>query len=97
MRAPTRLGLIGLSLLVLGVSAGGIAHAQAPPSYLLFDSLPTRPIAMSRSGEQLFVLDTPDNHLEIYDVEAGSGETFQLVGSPLQFDEQPSQPSPASS
>ena len=26
----------------------------------------------------------------LVDVEAGSGETFQLVGSPLQFDEQPS-------
>jgi crotonobetainyl-CoA:carnitine CoA-transferase CaiB-like acyl-CoA transferase len=29
------------------------------------------------------------------DVEAGNGETFQLVGSPLQFDEQPSKPTRA--
>ena len=31
----------------------------------------------------------------IADVEAGSGETFQLVGSPVQFDEQPSAPTRA--
>jgi crotonobetainyl-CoA:carnitine CoA-transferase CaiB-like acyl-CoA transferase len=31
----------------------------------------------------------------IADLQSGSGETFQLVGSPLQFDEQPSQPTRA--
>ena len=65
MRKLTTPGVLVVSLLLLG--PGGAARAQAP-EYMLFDSLPTRPIAMSPDGQRLFVLNTPDGYLEIYDV-----------------------------
>ncbi|MGE4652430.1 MAG: YncE family protein, partial [Myxococcota bacterium] len=50
---------------------------------MLFESIPTRPIAMSPSGEQLFVLNTPDNHVEIYDVAAGTGTLTHVTSVPV--------------
>jgi DNA-binding beta-propeller fold protein YncE len=46
------------------------ARADAP-SYLLFESGPVRPLALSPDKLQLFVVNTPDNTLEIFDVGAG--------------------------
>jgi DNA-binding beta-propeller fold protein YncE len=52
------------------LSGAAAARAQAPP-YLLFESGPVRPIALSPDGTQLFVANTPDGHLEIFDVGTG--------------------------
>jgi len=37
-------------------------------SFTLFESGPVRPMAMSPDGQQLFVVNTPDNHLEIFNI-----------------------------
>jgi hypothetical protein len=62
-----RLGGALLFLALLVPSSGA-----AQPSYLLFESGPVRPIAISPNGSRLFVANTPDKHLEIFDV-AGDG------------------------
>ncbi len=55
-----------------------LAHAAAAqaPSYLLFESGQVRPLALSPNGLLLFAVNTPDNRLEIFDVELGGGLTF---------------------
>src|SRR5262245_6229285 len=47
------------------------APALAQPSYLLFEGGPVRPLALSPNGSKLFVANTPDGHLEIFDVGPG--------------------------
>ena len=49
----------------------GAAPAPAQSPYLLFESGPVRPVALSPDGSKLFVANTPDGHLEIFDVGAG--------------------------
>ena len=44
-------------------------HAQA--DYTLFESGPVRPVAMSPDGNRVFVTNTPDGYLEIFDVSGG--------------------------
>ena len=49
------------------------AHAQVTPTgqnYWLFESGHVRPLTLSPDGNRLFAVNTPDNHLEIYDVTA---------------------------
>ena len=41
------------------------AHSQ---SYVNFESTPVTPLALSPDGSLLFVTNTPDNRLEIFDV-----------------------------
>lgn len=41
--------------------------ADAQPSYWLFESGPTRPLALSSNGARLYAVNTPDAHLEVYD------------------------------
>ncbi len=60
-----------LARLLAGVSAAlvvGPAAAQTP--FVEFESGPVRPIALSPDGSRLFAVNTPDNHLEIFDVSA---------------------------
>jgi len=40
-------------------------------SYTLFESAPVRTLVMSPDGERLFVVNTPDNQLEIFDIRPG--------------------------
>ena len=47
--------------------SGASANAQDP--YVTFDTLQGRPIAISPDGTQLFAINTPDNHLEIFDID----------------------------
>ena len=47
-------------------------NANAQSDYTLFESGPVRPIAMSPDGNRLFVVNTPDGYLEIFDVSSGS-------------------------
>jgi DNA-binding beta-propeller fold protein YncE len=62
-----------LLLLVTVVVSSTLAAAQS--SFVAFESGHVRPITLSPDGSQLFVVNTPDNTLEIFDVGAG-GLTF---------------------
>jgi DNA-binding beta-propeller fold protein YncE len=55
-----------LIALILSLCASA---ASAQPSYLLFESGPVRPVALSPNGEKLFVANTPEGYLEILDVD----------------------------
>ncbi|MEM7135306.1 MAG: hypothetical protein AAF500_01935 [Myxococcota bacterium] len=61
----TGFGLVAALLIVTGFPA---APAGAQPDYTLFESGPVRPIALSPDGSRLFAVNTPDGHLEIYDL-----------------------------
>ncbi len=68
MRSPARTRKsLALIFLVLGAPALG----ARPPSFLSFESGPVRPVALAPNRNQLFVVNTPDNRLEIFDVAAG--------------------------
>jgi YVTN family beta-propeller protein len=47
----------------------GVPLAGAQSTFLTFDTLQGRPIAISPDGTRLFAVDTPDNHLEIFDID----------------------------
>ncbi|MBW1844642.1 MAG: SMP-30/gluconolactonase/LRE family protein, partial [Deltaproteobacteria bacterium] len=47
----------------------GAPLASAQSTFLTFDTLQGRPIAISPDGTRLFAVDTPDNHLEIFDID----------------------------
>jgi MYXO-CTERM domain-containing protein len=63
-------------LVCLSLTLSGVASAQ--PSTWVFESIPTRPLALSSDGSRLYATNTPDGHLEIFDV---SGVTPVRVGS----------------
>src|SRR5690242_13934041 len=57
------------------------AVTKLPPSsnpYTLFESLQTRPLALSPNGKLLFATNTPDNRLEIFAVK---GDNLLRLGS----------------
>ena len=56
-------------VLLFSLLWAGTTLAQ-PPSFLLFESGPVRPVALSPNGQKLFVANTPEGHLEIFDVGA---------------------------
>jgi DNA-binding beta-propeller fold protein YncE len=59
-------------LAVLGFMTSLLAPAaRAQPDYTLFESGPVRPIALSPDGARLFVVNTPDGYLEVYDLTTG--------------------------
>ena len=64
---------------VLLVAAG--ARAQAP-SYVLFEGGQVRPLALSPDGSKLFAVNTPDNRLEIFDVD-GQGQLTRAGSVPV--------------
>ncbi|NVB38233.1 hypothetical protein G6O69_37605 [Pseudenhygromyxa sp. WMMC2535] len=47
---------------------GGADPGRAAGSFTAFESGQVRPLALSPSGDRLFVVNTPDNRLEIFDV-----------------------------
>lgn len=47
-------------------------------SYTLFESGQVRPLALSPNGKMLFAVNTPDNHLEVYDT---TGPSLKHCGS----------------
>src|SRR3569832_944712 len=54
-------------------SSEAISHLPASGNaYTLFESLQTRPLAMSPNGKLLFALNTPDNRLEIIHINNGA-------------------------
>jgi DNA-binding beta-propeller fold protein YncE/mono/diheme cytochrome c family protein len=56
--------LLLCAALVLGAATAGAVD------FVAFESGPVRPIALSANGTKLFVVNTPDNRLEIFDVGA---------------------------
>lgn len=65
---PSRSVAFALAALLTG-AAPLTANAQ---SFVAFESGPVRPLAMSPDGTQLFAVNTPDNRLEIFDVQSGT-------------------------
>jgi len=53
-------------VLLAVVQGGGVAQAA---SFLAFESGPVRPLAKSPDGSRLFAVNTPDNRLEIFDID----------------------------
>lgn len=45
-----------------------VAAAEGP-SFVAFESAPVRPLALSPAADRLFVANTPDNRLEIFDID----------------------------
>ncbi|MFW6067601.1 MAG: YncE family protein [Myxococcota bacterium] len=67
-----RLGLVWAAVLILATAWDfTVASATAQPGFVAFESGPVRPLALSPSGDLLFATNTPDGHLEIFDVGAG--------------------------
>ena len=64
-----RLGVY-LWVVVCSTLSLGATLASAQSTYLTFDTLQGRPIAISPDGTKLFAIDTPDNHLEIFDIDS---------------------------
>lgn len=62
-RVPRTVALTVALLAVATVARGG--------PFVTFESGQVRPIALSPDGTRLFVVNTPDNHLEIFDVAPG--------------------------
>jgi len=60
-----------LASLLLATTLGAAPAAAQPPSFLTFESGPVRPLALSPSRNLLFVCNTPDARLEIFDVRGG--------------------------
>jgi len=58
-------------------AAASVASAQ-PPSFVNFEAGHVRPLALSADGDQLYVVNTPDARLEIFDL---TGELPANVGS----------------
>ena len=56
---------------LLGVLLGLVPSVALGQSYMNFETAPTRPVALSPDGSTLFVTNTPDNRLEIFDVSSG--------------------------
>jgi len=67
-----KLQALSVVTLIAALAASHASDARAQPDYTLFESGPVRPIAMSPDGNRLFVINTPDGHLEIFDVSSGS-------------------------
>jgi DNA-binding beta-propeller fold protein YncE len=64
-------------LITLSGLALSVAHGEGSESYLNFESHQFRPVAMSPSGTRLFVTNTPDNRIEIFDL---TGDYPQHIG-----------------
>src|SRR5690349_14520359 len=61
----------GLSVVVAGAAALVALSGSPARAFVTFESGQVRPLAMSPDGARLFVCNTPDNRLEIFDVGAG--------------------------
>ncbi|WP_257459606.1 YncE family protein [Archangium lipolyticum] len=57
------------AMLLAGLAAGRAASAEA---FTLFESGQVRPLALSPSGRFLYAVNTPDNRLEVFQVQSGS-------------------------
>ncbi|MBW2720215.1 MAG: beta-propeller fold lactonase family protein, partial [Deltaproteobacteria bacterium] len=65
MRVRALFALLAVILALLGFVEGVGAEL---PDYTLFEAGQVRPLAMSPDGTRLFAVNTPNGHLEIYDI-----------------------------
>ena len=70
LRPRTRAFLLAELLAIASLLSASAALAQDQPSFLTFESGQVRPLALSPDGAQLFAVNTPDNQLEIFDLDA---------------------------
>lgn len=59
------------------LSGAGRAEDARPSSFVAFESGQVRPLALSADGNMLFAVNTPDNRLEIFDID-GSALRFRF-------------------
>ena len=64
----TRFRTSVLKLVIVSTAVFSISSAFAG-SYTLFESGQVRPLAMSPDGSRLFALNTPDNRLEVFNIQ----------------------------
>ncbi len=57
------------ALAIVSITLGA---STAGASFVAFETGQTRPLALSPDGTRLFAINTPDNRLEIYDVDGGA-------------------------
>ncbi|MGI9274736.1 MAG: YncE family protein [Endozoicomonas sp.] len=56
-------------LLLLGVAfVYSVASMAQPPNFIAFESASVRPMTLSGDGKKLYVTNTPDNVVEVYDI-----------------------------
>jgi len=70
-----QLAMAGLAAVALGAPAQGAGPAG---NFVLFESAPVRPLALSADGQRLYAVNTPDGRLEIFAV---SADGLTAVGS----------------
>src|SRR6266849_394668 len=58
-------------LLAGGAALASLVAAAPAGAFVTFESGQVRPLAMSPDGNRLFVCNTPDNRLEVFDIGAG--------------------------
>ncbi len=62
-------------------SRSAVQPAGPDPSYTLFESGQTRPLALSADGSRLYAANAPNGTLEIFSISGAAAETFSLVAS----------------
>jgi len=66
-----RLHPVGFVALMIVFAGLLLPRAHAQLDYTLFESGPVRPIALSPDKTRLFVVNTPDGYLQVYDLSGG--------------------------
>ena len=75
--AAARLMRVLFAGLVAGLATGALPAAAQPPSFVEFESGQVRPVAMTPDGSKLLAVNTPDNRLEVFNVNAGGSLTHR--------------------
>jgi len=70
--ARTKVARIALLGLLAHLLVGSWATTVCAQSFVAFESGQVRPLAMSPDGTRLFAVNTPDNRLEIFDIQSGA-------------------------
>jgi uncharacterized protein (TIGR03437 family) len=58
-----------------------VASLPPDPSYTLFESGQTRPLALSADGSRLYAANAPNGTLEIFSISGAAAQSFSLVAS----------------
>ena len=72
-----------LALLAAGCLFLTNQTAIAQDAYQLFESGPVRPMALSPNGQKLFVVNTPDGHVDLFDVDTYGNLTAVTTTPPF--------------
>ncbi len=70
-RALVQTLVVAFATIAPATILSGDAWATEGEPYINFETIPTRALAMSPDGSRLFVTNTPDSRLEIFDVSSG--------------------------